>query len=125
VTPYSAQADVVRDRLKRALDVDTGGVSVDTVDSFQGSEREAVVISMVRSNDEGNVGFLGRPEDGPRRLNVALTRARRFCGIVADWYTLRGSDGCGELYADLYSYLDDTGRMNNVDANLLEARLDG
>lgn len=124
VTPYSAQANVVRERLAEALGRDIGGVTVDTVDSFQGSEREAVVISMVRSNDEGDVGFLGRPEDGPRRLNVAMTRARRFCGIVGDWYSLRGSN-CGELYEDLYSYLDDTGRMQNVDARLLEARLDG
>jgi superfamily I DNA and/or RNA helicase len=68
----------------------TGGprVTVDTVDSFQGGEREAVVVSFVRSNPRGESGFLERPSVGPRRLNVALTRARKRLVLVGDWDTL-------------------------------------
>ncbi|WP_255291548.1 C-terminal helicase domain-containing protein [Natrinema sp. CBA1119] len=46
---------------------------------------------MVRSNAAGETGFLERPLDGPRRLNVVMIRTQRFCVIVGDWYTLRSS----------------------------------
>ena len=117
ITPYRAQVDAVEDEL-RNLSADVGDVEVDTVDSFQGSEREAVVISFVRSNDRGEIGFLGREQDGPRRLNVALTRAERFCGLVADWDALRtagdGANACADLYRDLHDRLADAGRMNDL-----------
>jgi superfamily I DNA and/or RNA helicase len=88
VAMYAAQVDRIRSRLASA-DV-TGGprVTVDTVDSFQGGEREAVVVSFVRSNPRGESGFLERPDVGPRRLNVALTRARKRLVLVGDWDTL-------------------------------------
>jgi superfamily I DNA and/or RNA helicase len=81
---------------------------------------------MVRSNEYGGIGFLGRPEDGPRRLNVAITRAKQFCGIIGDWRTLTAEreDKCSGLYQDLYSYLVDTGRMQDVDAKLLDMQAD-
>lgn len=126
ITPYEAQRVKIDDGIGTRLSDEVGRrLSVDTVDSFQGGEREAVVISMVRSNEEGRVGFLGRPEDGPRRLNVAMTRAKRFCCVVGDWYTLtKDTDGkCSGLYQDLYSHLDDTGRIHDVDRELLETRL--
>ena len=124
ITPYDAQVDEIRRALSDAGVPNHGDVEVDTVDAFQGGEREAVVVSLVRSNDEGNVGFLGRGEDGPRRLNVALTRAERFLALVGDWGTLRASadgddgengngengDGAADLYRSLYDYLDERGR---------------
>nr|WP_241659235.1 AAA domain-containing protein [Halorubrum salsamenti] len=89
--------------------------------SFQGSEKTAVVISLVRSNAEGDIGFLGRPNDGPRRLNVALTRAKRYCAIVGDFHTLRyDTDGkCTELYRDFRNHFESTGRLNDVDPAFL------
>jgi hypothetical protein len=122
ITPYDAQ----KKEVLQAIPDMYSGVSVDTVDSFQGGEREAIVISMVRSNEYGGIGFLGRPEDGPRRLNVAITRAKQFCGIIGDWKTLTAErEGkCSGLYQDLHSYLIDTGRMQDVDAKLLEMQAD-
>ena len=115
ITPYRAQRRTVRSELDGLSVPDGDAVTVDTVDSFQGGEREAVVVSFVRSNDRGDVGFLGREQDGPRRLNVALTRAERFCGLVGDWDTLRnGGDGrnaCANLYRDLYERVASADRL--------------
>ena len=59
-------------------------VEVNTVDGFQGREKEAVVISMVRSNPDGSVGFL----TDDRRTNVAITRARRHVAVIGDSATI-------------------------------------
>jgi superfamily I DNA and/or RNA helicase len=121
ITPYEAQKNMIKELSEERMSLPSRGMSVDTVDSFQGSEREVVLISLVRSNAEGEIGFLGRPEDGPRRLNVAMTRAKRFCGIVGDWHTLsKNKEGkCSGLYQNLRSYLKDTGRMSEPDPALL------
>jgi superfamily I DNA and/or RNA helicase len=87
VTPYAAQA-----RLLRELLPDTE-VEVDTVDAFQGREKDAVLLSFVRSNGEQQLGFL----KDLRRLNVALTRPRRHLFAVGDSATLSGHATYGEL----------------------------
>ncbi|MCK8496855.1 AAA domain-containing protein [Myxococcus fulvus] len=82
ITPYSAQAHRLRERLEPfAPDVE-----VDTVDAFQGREKDAILVSLTRSNSEGQVGFL----NDLRRMNVALTRARRHLFVVGDSATLSG-----------------------------------
>jgi len=97
---------------------------VDTVDSFQGGERTAIVLSLVRSNSDGRVGFLGRRPDGPRRLNVALTRAKRYCAVVADFHTLRYEhpSKATELYRQFYRQFDETdyGRLRSIDMDLVD-----
>lgn len=81
ISPYSGQVELLRRLLwpthGRALEVAT-------VDSFQGREKEVVCISLVRSNEQGEVGFLS----DNRRLNVAITRARRGVVIVCDSETV-------------------------------------
>jgi len=78
ITPYSAQVQVIRERM------DPSAVEVGTVDGFQGREKEAVVISLVRSNKLKQIGFLG----DTRRMNVALTRARRKLIVIGDSATI-------------------------------------
>jgi superfamily I DNA and/or RNA helicase len=81
ITPYDAQVRRLRDLLAPEL---PAGLEVGTVDGFQGREREAVVVDLVRSNDGAQLGFLR----DTRRMNVALTRARRFLLVIGDSATL-------------------------------------
>ena len=92
ITPYAAQARLIR----RLCEVD--GVEVDTVDGFQGREKEVVIISCVRCNREGAIGFLG----DTRRMNVALTRAKRKLIVIGDSATLANH----EFYSDLLRYFE-------------------
>jgi superfamily I DNA and/or RNA helicase len=81
IAPYDAQVKLLREKLA-VLDAD--GLEVDTVDGFQGREKEAVLVSLVRSNEKQEVGFLA----DVRRMNVALTRARRRLEVVGDGATI-------------------------------------
>ncbi len=81
ITPYLAEARLLRSLLAAELAV---GLEIGTVDGFQGREKEAVVVDLVRSNDRSELGFL----DDIRRMNVAITRARRFLLVVGDGATL-------------------------------------
>lgn len=78
ITPYSAQVA----RLKRRAELE--GVEVATVNAFQGREKDAIAVSWVRSNEDGSLGFVA----DPRRLTVALTRARKWLWLVGDSATL-------------------------------------
>ncbi|KAL3694099.1 hypothetical protein R1sor_007750 [Riccia sorocarpa] len=81
-SPYLAQVQLLRDRAEGIPGAE--GVQIASVDSFQGREADAVIISMVRSNKMGVVGFLG----DDRRMNVAITRARKHVAIVCDSTTV-------------------------------------
>lgn len=118
ISMYRGQVGEIRSRLRESDVSGAGRVTVDTVDSFQGGEREAIVVSFVRSNDAGNGGFLELPDEGPRRLNVALTRARKRLALVGDWATLAAvspgrtpENSCADLYDRLRKKLKREGRM--------------
>jgi hypothetical protein len=81
ISPYDAQVQRLRQLLAAEVE---NGLEVDTVDGFQGREKEAVIVSLVRSNDGGEVGFLA----DVRRMNVALTRARSKLVVVGDGATV-------------------------------------
>jgi hypothetical protein len=88
VTPYAAQARLIRRMLKQLTQSHQGYVEVSSVDGFQGREKEAVVFSAVRSNPYGGVGFV---KDW-RRVNVSFTRARRALIVIGNDLTLRRGD---------------------------------
>lgn len=75
-------------------------ITINTVDGFQGQERDVIVISLVRSNEEGNIGFLR----DLRRINVAITRARMKLIIIGDRSTLCRMP----FYRRLAEYIDET-----------------
>lgn len=81
ISPYSGQVRLIRQLFDEAVE----GLEIKSVDGYQGREKEIIVLSTVRSNTEGNVGFLS----DYRRLNVALTRAKRGLIVIGDDRTLR------------------------------------
>jgi hypothetical protein len=100
IAPYAAQVRRLRDQLPMP------GLEIDSVDGFQGREKEAVVISLVRSNPQGEIGFLA----DVRRTNVALTRARRKLVVIGDSATLAGH----EFYRRLLDYFESIGAHTSV-----------
>lgn len=76
-------------------------ISIDTVDGFQGQERDIIYISLVRSNDKNIIGFLG----DTRRMNVALTRARKLLAVIGDSSTLANH----RFYKSFLDYAEEIG----------------
>lgn len=101
ISPYRAQVRYLRHLVKHQPWAKQlrGLVSVNTVDGFQGQERDVIVISLVRSNDKGDIGFLR----DLRRTNVAMTRARMKLLFIGDSATLRAAH---PFYRRLYRYIE-------------------
>lgn len=97
ISPYNDQVDL----LQRSIGVDN--LEVKSVDGFQGREKEAVIISLTRSNREGKIGFL----KDVRRLNVALTRARRKLVVIGD----RSTISAHPVYERFAQYAEEQGRI--------------
>ena len=99
VTPYMAQVDLIKKKIAENEDILSSlkkletEVEVNTVDGYQGRERDLIIISTVRSNRKGNIGFL---RDW-RRLNVSLTRAKSGLIVVGDQETLSGDRHWGSF----------------------------
>ncbi len=100
ISPYRAQVQYLRHLIKKTdfYKPFRKIISVNTVDGFQGQERDIIVISMVRSNEEGQIGFLR----DLRRMNVAITRARMKLIILGDSATLTRHP----FYRRLKEYID-------------------
>jgi superfamily I DNA and/or RNA helicase len=86
ISPYRAQVEFLQEQISSypLLSELKKSLSIGTVDGFQGQEREVMYISMVRSNDQGEIGFLS----DIRRMNVALTRAKMKLVVIGDSATL-------------------------------------
>ena len=99
VTPYNGQVRLLNDLFIQAGGREAGerfeGLEIKSVDGYQGREKEVIVFSTVRANDRGEVGFLS----DHRRLNVAITRARRGLVVLGHPATLR-------YHPDWRAYLD-------------------
>jgi hypothetical protein len=99
ISPYRAQVQLLRRLLvkREFFKPFRRAVSINTVDGFQGQERDIIVISLVRSNDEGQIGFLR----DLRRMNVAITRARMKLIILGDRDTMTRHP----FYRQLWQYI--------------------
>ena len=99
ISPYRAQVQYLKQLVRRRefFKPYRGLITVNTVDGFQGQERDVILISLVRANEEGQIGFL----NDLRRMNVAITRARMKLIIIGDPSTL-----CRHpFYKKLYEYV--------------------
>jgi len=108
ISPYKAQVQYIRKLIKqdaffkplRRL------ITVHTVDGFQGQERDVILISLVRANEDGKIGFL----NDLRRMNVAITRARMKLMILGDASTLTRH----AFYKELYNYISQRGKIITI-----------
>ncbi len=100
ITPYKDQADLIKKK------VDEENLEVDTVDGFQGREKEVIILSLTRSNKSGIIGFLR----DLRRLNVSLTRAKRKLIVLGDAETLSSH----EIYEKLFEYIESEGKSFKI-----------
>jgi ATP-dependent RNA/DNA helicase IGHMBP2 len=99
ISPYKQQINMLKGLVENNtyLKNYAGSLMVNTIDSFQGQEKDIIYISLVRSNDEGNIGFLS----DLRRTNVAMTRARKKLVIFGDSATLSRH----KFYDELIQYV--------------------
>lgn len=93
ITPYRGQLHEILNQLPEA--------DCNTVDSFQGQERDVIIISLVRSNENGDIGFLS----DYRRMNVAMTRAKKKLIVIGDSATL----GQDQFYNDFLDFVEKEG----------------
>ncbi len=94
ISPYSGQVTAAKDLFPKQA-------RISTIDSFQGQEMDNVIVSLVRSNEEGNIGFLR----DYRRMNVALTRAREKLFVIGDSATI----GADPFYNRFLAYVEGKG----------------
>lgn len=108
ISPYKHQIHILKDLLLNhpVLQPYTAKISVNTIDSFQGQERDIVYIGMTRSNAEGVIGFLS----DIRRMNVAMTRARKKLVVIGDSATLSRLP----FYADFITYAEKSGAYQSA-----------
>jgi ATP-dependent RNA/DNA helicase IGHMBP2 len=100
ISPYKEQIRLLQEQLLNHPELAKyqKHIAVNTIDSFQGQERDIVYLSMTRSNTDGEIGFLA----DTRRMNVAMTRARKKLVVVGDSATL----GSFPFYGDFIAYAE-------------------
>ncbi len=103
ISPYKKQVDFLKENISQLAGYEQYklSINVNTIDSFQGQERDIVCISLCRSNEKGEIGFL----NDIRRMNVAMTRARKKLIIIGDSATLSVSP----FYKNFIEYAEKIG----------------
>jgi superfamily I DNA and/or RNA helicase len=99
ISPYSGQVAAAKELLPKPL-------RTSTIDSFQGQEKETIIVSLVRSNDTGEIGFL----KDYRRMNVAITRAKEQLFVIGDSATI----GADTFYNAFLTYIEQKGTYRTV-----------
>lgn len=99
ISPYNGQVAAAKEVLP-------ANMRISTVDSFQGQEKEIVIVSLVRSNDDGDIGFL----KDYRRMNVAITRAKEKLYVIGDSATI----GADMFYNAFLTYIEQHGQYRTV-----------
>jgi superfamily I DNA and/or RNA helicase len=99
ISPYAGQVTAAKEIFPK-------GLRISTIDSFQGQEKETIIVSLVRSNDDGDIGFL----KDYRRMNVAITRAKEKLFVIGDSATI-GADG---FYNAFLTYIEQHGNYRTV-----------
>ena len=99
ISPYAGQVALAKERLPKDM-------RISTIDSFQGQEKQIIILSLVRSNDDNEIGFL----KDYRRMNVAITRAKEQLFVIGDSATI-GADG---FYNSFLTYMEKEGSYRTV-----------
>ncbi len=99
ISPYAGQVAAAKELLPKQL-------RISTIDSFQGQEKENIILSLVRSNDDGDIGFL----KDYRRMNVAITRAKERLFVIGDSATI----GADVFYNAFLTYIEKYGVYRTV-----------
>ncbi|MBP6477228.1 MAG: AAA family ATPase [Chitinophagaceae bacterium] len=99
ISPYSGQVAAAKEVLPKPM-------RISTIDSFQGQEKENIILSLVRSNDDGDIGFL----KDYRRMNVALTRAKEKLFVIGDSATIAAD----AFYHAFLTYMEQHGSYRTV-----------
>ena len=101
ISPYAEQVRFIRNEIQEEIDFSNLDIEINTIDGFQGQEKDIIIISLVRSNDTSTIGFL----KDERRLNVAITRARKKLIIIGDSATICSN----KTYASLIDHIEQNG----------------
>ena len=99
ISPYAGQVAAAKELLPKEM-------RISTIDSFQGQEQHTIILSLVRSNDEGDIGFL----KDYRRMNVAITRAKEHLFVIGDSATIGGD----AFYHSFLTYIESKGCYRTV-----------
>ena len=105
ICPYAEQVRYIRSKISEDKELLSLNIEINSIDGFQGQEKDLILITLTRSNDMGIIGFLS----DYRRLNVAMTRAKKKLVIIGDGATLSSN----ELYLDLINHIEGNGQLQS------------
>jgi ATP-dependent RNA/DNA helicase IGHMBP2 len=106
LSPYAEQVRYIRNQLREDSLISGLSIEVNSIDGFQGAEKDAIYLSLTRSNEKGNIGFLA----DERRINVAITRAKKAVIVIGDSSTL----GNHTLFQSLLTHFEREGTYSSA-----------